>query len=575
MKDITYIVPKNNKEVFVDPAIHRIPEMILANKHTINRYTVEINGVPLPVLREKTRKELLRMAVRYTDGIQSLIQKDRPGSCRYMRNSNQEDVSRHRVPETLSMKGLPLDSEAIRNIPIIQTGHEPVFYYPGVWIKNHLAHYLATKMGGIGVNMIVDNDACKMGFMHMPVLSEIPANIRKVALVEGLDNVAYEDVAFDHVETILRFREEIITLFKKNVSDETIKTTMELMQSTFENFMNCVAGCYQMGCTDMVGLLSTARRSLETSFCLDNLEIPVSWMCDTDGFCQFLLHLFYNAERFAHIYNEKLAEYRAIHKIRSKANPLPELKTEGNAVELPFWVWKAGEQRKRCYLRKEGESLGITDGAEVFLTLKKGDGFPVQGAKLRELRHARVKLRPRAITATMFSRLFFSDLFIHGIGGAKYDTITDEIIREFFGIDPPSFATISTTLFLPLETFDVNTGTLHALHYELKDMNYNPERYASEELLRDEGFIGRMKEKQRLLEMMAVCNGEEKSRYFHRIGELNKLNLLRLEVEMEKKKKEIEEANNKLAYNEVVQFREYAVAIYPMKVLEEYFLRVF
>lgn len=575
MKNITYTIPKQNKEVFVEPAIHRIPETILANKHTINRYPGEVNGIPLPLLRDKTRLELLHMAVRYTAGIQSLIQKDPPGSSRYVQNSCGEDVSRHGTPETLSVKGHNLDYVAIRDIPIIQTGHEPVFYYPGVWIKNHLAHYLATKMGGIGINMIVDNDACKMGFMHMPVLSEELPNIRKIALVEGMDAVAYEEIAFHRIEPILRFRDEILSLFTKNVSDETMKTTMGSMRSTFVDFMNCIVECYQRGCTDMVGLLSAARCSLETGFCMDNLEIPVSWMCDTDGFCQFLLHLVYEAERFAQIYNEKLAEYRAIHKIRSKANPLPDLKTAGNTVELPFWAWKAGEQRKRCYLRKEGESLEITDGEAVVLTLKRGDSFLVQKTILRELRNAGVKLRPRAITATIFSRLFFSDLFIHGIGGAKYDTITDEIIREFFGVSPPSFATISATLFLPLNSFDVDESSVQDLYHELKDMSYNPERYAPEEILHDEGFISRVKEKRRLLEMMAVCNGDEKRRSFHQIGELNKLNLAQLGVEIQKKKRAIDEASSKLAHNEVVQFREYPISIYSMTALKGYFLHVF
>ena len=40
------------------------------------------------------------------------------------------------------------------------------------------------------------------------------------------------------------------------------------------------------------------------------------------------------------------------------------------------------------------------------------------------LRESGVKIRPRAILTTLYSRLFLSDLFIHGIGGAKYDAWT-------------------------------------------------------------------------------------------------------------------------------------------------------
>ena len=50
---------------------------------------------------------------------------------------------------------------------------------------------------------------------------------------------------------------------------------------------------------------------------------------------------------------------------------------------------------------------------------------------------AGVRIRPRALTLTLWARLCLSDLFIHGIGGAKYDRITDQLIRCYFGIEPP------------------------------------------------------------------------------------------------------------------------------------------
>jgi hypothetical protein len=575
MKNITYKVPKNDKEVFVDPAIDRIPETIRANRHKIQSYRFEINAIPFQVLRDKTRMELLHMAANYTRGIKSLLQRSESGSCLYRRNSGQNDSSWHRTQDKLSVKGLDLDYEAIKNIPIIQTGHEPIFYYPGVWIKNHLTQYLASMLGGVGINMIVDNDACNMGFMHVPVLSENPASVRKVAFVKDKNNVAYEEIVFDDLGTILRFKEEVLGLLKKNIFDEKIKTTIESSQSTFEEFIGRVVECYQKGCIDMVGLLTSARCALEEDFLIDNLEVPVSWICNTEGFYHFLLHMVYEADRFAAIYNEKLAEYRSIHKIRSKANPLPDLKIAGNLVELPFWIWKAGMQRGKCYMMKEGESIKITNGEDVLVALKKSEGIEKNIARLKTLKESHSKIRPRAITTTIFSRLFFSDIFIHGIGGAKYDTITDEIIREFFRVDPPAFITISATLFLPLDTGNFDAKTLPVLQYQLKDMSYNPERYASGEIQDDREFIERVKEKQRLIETIAVCRGDEKVRYFNQIKELNKLNLNKIEGEFQKKQKELDVANINLTHNEVVRFREYPVCIYPMKALRDYILYAF
>ena len=46
---------------------------------------------------------------------------------------------------------------------------------------------------------------------------------------------------------------------------------------------------------------------------------------------------------------------------------------------------------------------------------------------------AGIRLRTRALTTTMFARFLLGDLFVHGIGGAKYDELGDEIARGFFG----------------------------------------------------------------------------------------------------------------------------------------------
>jgi len=575
MKNITYAVPKNNKEVFLCPAFNRIPELVQENRRKIHDCALKINGIPFQMLRDKTRWEVLQQAVYYTNGIESLFRKDKSGQCLYVRNSAQKGASWPATQDKLCINGLTLDYEALKDIPIILTGHEPIFYHPGIWIKNHLTHSVAGKLGGIGVNMIVDNDGCNMGFMYVPVLSEKSASVGTVALVKNKDHVAYEEIVFDDFGSIRQFKEEVIGLLSKNVFREDVKTVIEDMQDMFEQFINRIGEYYQQGCSDMVSLLTAARRSLEEDFGIENLEAPVSWMCGTDGFYHFFLHILYEAERFVKIYNEKLAEYRRIHKIRSKANPLPDLKISRDSIEIPFWIWKAEGQRAKCYMINEGDDVKITDGAEVLVALKKGDEVINTITRLQTLLEIGIKIRPRAITTTMFSRLFFSDVFIHGIGGAKYDTITDEIIKEFFGVDPPGFVTISATLFLPLDACDVNEGTLYELQRIMHDMRYNPERYASKETQNNPKFMNSAKEKQRLLKMTAVSNANEKDRYFRQIKELNKLMLTQINPELKKIQREINAVRDKLAYNEIVRFREFPVCLYPMKVLKGYLLNIF
>src|SRR3990170_8767760 len=230
IKNITYEIPKNNKEVFLEPAIEHIPELVLGNRRKIHGYKFEINGIPFQVLRDKTRMEVLRQAVCYTNGIKSLLRKDPSGPCLYDRNRMQKDTSLQVAKDKLCINELRMDRETIKNIPIIQTGHEPILYHPGIWIKNNLTQYLVRKLSGIGVNMIVDNDACNMGFMYVPILSEKSASVGKVALVRNKEHVAYEEIMFVDFGSIGQFKEEVIDLLSKNDYREDVKTIVETVQ---------------------------------------------------------------------------------------------------------------------------------------------------------------------------------------------------------------------------------------------------------------------------------------------------------------------------------------------------------
>src|SRR5262249_48494588 len=100
--------------------------------------------------------------------------------------------------------------------------------------------------------------------------------------------------------------------------------------------------------------------------------------------------------------------------------------------------------------------------------------------RLRELPSRDVRLRTRALTTTVFSRFLLGDLFIHGIGGAKYDELGDEVSRRFFGIEPPGFLTASMTLWLGLPADVATPLDLAVLERELRDTRFNPDRHFSE-----------------------------------------------------------------------------------------------
>ena len=86
------------------------------------------------------------------------------------------------------------------------------------------------------------------------------------------------------------------------------------------------------------------------------------------------------------------------------------------------------------------------------------------------------QLIPRGALITATLRLLFSDFFIHGTGGGKYDPCTDGLIRSWWSVEPSPFAVASASRYL----FANERTKLFALQQaesQLRDMQYNPQRF--------------------------------------------------------------------------------------------------
>ncbi len=110
----------------------------------------------------------------------------------------------------------------------------------------------------------------------------------------------------------------------------------------------------------------------------------------------------------------------------------------------------------------------------------------------------------------MFSRFLLGDLFIHGIGGSKYDELGDEIARRFFGIEPPGFLTVSLTLRLG-STPPASAGP-HSRRFKRpsRALHHNPDRHLSEPY--PDELRKLIRDKQELIAAPAQTHRERKSR---------------------------------------------------------------
>ena len=540
MKIETFTIPKQNKEIFIKPAYEDIPGLISLNKERFKSYDFDINSIPFSGFREQVRSETLKKAGEYTEKIWSL--------CSNLNISSTEKLS-------------CINDSYAPDKDITETGHSPILAHPGVLIKHGLINSIAKKVNGIGVNMIVDNDACHDNCLSIPDINGMDSSVERIEFLSSLYNLAFEEIMYTDSTQLMSFKESVLKALHNPD-----------MKRTFEDFINIVINL--SGQTQQFSDLFTyARHAFLLRFGICNLEVPVSLISETEPFLNFFLHITANARSFVDIYNAKLREYRRLKKISSKANPLPDLMEKGYVVELPFWIWREGKSRKNLFASvANNRHISIICENRIVTHFDFGENCNSSGnlERLKDLINTGIKFRPKAIVNTMYSRMFFSDLFIHGISGAKYDLVTDEIIREFFGVEPPAYATVSATLHLPYKPFNVSNDDVIALKHVIKDMDYNPDRYASGEIMEDAGMESMVSEKKELIAREAH-NSEERHRSFDRLRELNALMKEKIRPLIKEKEKEQEDLEKRLRYNSIVTNREYPFCIYPELMLRELF----
>jgi hypothetical protein len=104
----------------------------------------------------------------------------------------------------------------------------------------------------------------------------------------------------------------------------------------------------------------------------------------------------------------------------------------------------------------------------------------------------RLRLRPRALVTTLVARMVVADVFVHGVGGAAYDVLTDDVVRRLTGCDPPRHAVVTGTLRLPVDgvfpgfAAEDPAAELAAVHHALRDLEFHPERHLAPHVSEDE-----------------------------------------------------------------------------------------
>ncbi|MEO6435871.1 MAG: hypothetical protein ABIP55_08930, partial [Tepidisphaeraceae bacterium] len=315
--------------------------------------------------------------------------------------------------------------------PIIGDGHQAELHHPGVWIKRVLTHFAASRLSGHALHVAVDTDAPK----HL--------TLRWVGDAEPITDDP--DLHDAHWTSLLDAPTPAhLAHIERSLGEASFAATpvapdflVSLRRLSLEQ-------------PKLPPALTNAMHELDWSLGLRHHALLAGPIWTSEPFLVFAHHLIARAGEFAQQYNAALADYRREKKVRTPTRPMPDLAAFDDSAELPFWLDALSTgQRTRPTAFVRGGYVLTTPGGDEFDFDPAADGWDAAQRLSHWLRRNQLRLSPRALTLTMFLRLFVFDQFVHGIGGAQYDQITDRLIASHFKIEPPTFSVATATMYLP------------------------------------------------------------------------------------------------------------------------------
>ena len=343
---------------------------------------------------------------------------------------------------------------------VLMAGHQPALFHAGVWYKNFVLSSLGTQLNCLPINLIVDNDICHGAFVNVPGANE---RLERIHYDSRSSIVPYEARAIADREMFASFAKTAADAVGKWVRDPIVEP---LWQRVLEN-----------GSNNLGLAIAAGRHRYEQDLAMHSLELPVSAVAQTASFAALFREIVTRFEPFHQIYNATIRAYRQLHKIKNTSHPVPELKVTDGWFETPFWIWTLDSPaRRNLFVRADRDSEGAFEISDREQTTRLIPGS-ADAADLVAILTDGICVRPKALVTTLYSRLIASDMFIHGIGGSKYDQLTDEIARQFLGIEMPGYLTISGTFKIQNAIPPVFDTDISSRQNQLRQMRFHPELF--------------------------------------------------------------------------------------------------
>ena len=453
----SHTAPEQSGGRLIDPPVvpsaeapaDSIETLIDNNRLLRAAFNTRIGDLRLWELVAATRREVLTVASEYT--------------------SNYRDIER------------PSDMADWIARPIVMGGHQPELFHPGVWLKNSALDAYARAVSGTAINLVVDSDRCVRTTVGVPIGSPHEAHLEEVPFDSPAAEMAWEERGILDPDLFASFGDRASDLLKPLEPNPILRRWWPLA-------VERAGECHRLGLA-----MAQARHSLEARFGLETLELPVSELCRLPTVMVFMGWLLAHARQLHEAYHATLTDYRRTHRQRGRARPMPDLvmridnPSDGPWFEVPWWIWSQDDPRRRRVFANTSTSgmlvLSDMETLRVELPISPETSPSKWVDALSRMEEHALRLRPRAIITTLVARLLVADVFVHGIGGAVYDQLTDDLVRRLTGCDPPRYAVVSGTLRLPVDAIFGEIAAsdpgaeLARVHHALRDLEFHPERH--------------------------------------------------------------------------------------------------
>ncbi len=317
--------------------------------------------------------------------------------------------------------------------PLILSGHQPVFFHPGLWAKCLAASTLAESVQGVACHKVTDTGLVPEHLHYMPEVEENGHARKKILEFYTSKDLKQQErttpycflPAPDHsaLEQILKDAEVYApAMVKTNIKAYADKLLKELKkEATWNDF--------HLSMVKILDELCGTRR-----YYLEGHKI---W--GTQPFYHFVSQWLLNLPELNDDYNQSLNEYRKKYGITHDLSPMPNLKFEDWWFEIPFWG-VSRNQRQSLWAKNDGKHiiLKIKGGGEGTYSLAVGD-------LEQELSVLNLSVWPKAIPQTLFCRMYLCDFFVHGTGGAVYEEVGDMLFTKYFKLKPLSYGVATAT----------------------------------------------------------------------------------------------------------------------------------